>query len=173
MPISALSLFLAIYAMIRSRKLLSGLFLVVALVIAVPNLPTVGKMFPFQYRVAPIVFKDATVADVLQHIAKPNGGYPFWRFRVSTRALANRRVSLTLKQDSRLGEALDLLMKQADSRYEWNWHKSCGNEPSPLCASFFVSNGKVTDKSDFAVTVDRSRIIDVAAYDEEHGTIQP
>lgn len=162
-PLGVLAGFLGVIAAIRSSVAHAVPFLLVAIVIGVLNLPTVPRMFPLRHRVEPAFFTDAKVADVLHHIARSKPDAPYWRFHVSNQQLAYTRVTMTIPDNASLGETLDLVVAQTGASYTWNWHKACGNEPSPLCASFYFTNDVTRDRYDNELLIDRYAIMDSAA----------
>jgi hypothetical protein len=166
-PLAILAVFFGIYTLVRSRASHALPFGIVAVSIAMLNLPTVPKMFPLRYKVQPASFKDAKVADILQHIAQSNDDRPSWRFHVSDQHLGYTRVTMTIPDHASLSQALDLLMTETGASYTWNWHKFCGNEPSPLCASFYVSHDAYPSRDllDYKLLISRDNIFD----NSEHG----
>jgi len=171
--IAVVSSVFAVIAIVQSRRLTGVILIALALLIAVTNSPTVRKMFPLQDTVNANEFRDAKVAEVLLHIAKSNDEFPTWRFHVSTQRLAYSTVSMTIRPNATLEETLDELMVKSGAQYEWNWHKHCGNCPSPLCASFYVTTDDSIDQSDYDLLISRYEIFDSAAFNEEHERAKP
>jgi hypothetical protein len=142
--------------LICSQKRLSIAGAALAVVIAVLNLPTIPKMFPLRHTVQPGSFTNATVADVLHHIAESkHDTMPYWRFHVSDQQLACTPVNMAIPSNASLGETLNTLMAQAEATYTWTWHKNYGNESLPLCASFLVSRDSSRELADYELTIDR------------------
>ena len=169
MPVAVVSLLLALLAFCRSRRRISAILAVIVLVIAIPNIQTIPEMYPLRHPVKAANFQDTSVVDVLHHVARSKSDFPVWRFHIATHELAHQSVSITIPDDAKLGDTLDALVQQFGGDYQWNWHKHCGNEPSPLCASFYVSNGAQTERDDYVVFVDRHDVFDTAAISEDHG----
>ncbi len=168
-PVAVVSLLLAFFAFIRSRRLISSLLAIIAVLRTIPSISTVAEMFPLRQAVQAKEFQDPTVTDVLYHLAKSKSDFPVWRFHVSTQQIAYQRVSLTIPADARLGDTLNAIMQKIDGDYEWNWHKHCGNEPSPLCASFYISGNGPIERSDYALLIDRHEVFDILEFDHEDG----
>jgi len=111
------------------------------------NAPTIPKLYPLWHTVQPASFQDATVAEVLLHVAKSHDEEPRWRFFVSSEELALTRVTMTIPAGASLGEALDSLMAESGASYSWRWYKFCGNAPVPMRASFHVRYDDSRDPS--------------------------
>jgi hypothetical protein len=155
-PLAILAGLLAVAALIRSGIAAATAFGLLATLIAVLNLPTIPKMFPLRHTVHAATFTDATVADVLGHVAKSKREPPYWRFHVSDQMLAERRVRMTIPENASLADALHALMAETGASYVWNWHKFCGNEPSPLCASFYIADDASGDRDEYYLLIDRN-----------------
>jgi len=155
MPLAILATFLSIRGFIRSNGISAIAFGLIAIIIGILILPTIPKMFPLRHVVEPASFNNATVADVLRHIAKSKDDAPYWRFYVSRERLSGTRISMTIPPNSTLGEILDMLMTETGASYRWGWHKCCGNEPSPLCASFYISRDVDRDGHENVLLIDR------------------
>ena len=158
-PVGIVSLLLSVVAFRQSQKFVGTALLAIVAAIAVTNASTASKMFPLQRAVVPTEFRDATVAEVLFHVAKSNETYPGWRFHVSTEELANTRVSIDIEPNTTLEQTLASLMVQTSAHYDWNWHKSCGNSSTPVCASFYIHVGESHDRGEYAVLVELSRSV--------------
>jgi hypothetical protein len=93
---------------------------------------------PLRTRLSGVSFNNASIADVLSRISQQRVTMPYWRFFVSDKEAATKKLSLVIRDGCSLGEALDAIMTAGGYRYRWIWHKGCGNAPAPICASFYV-----------------------------------
>jgi len=92
---------------------------------------------PLRTRLSGMSFNNS-VADVFSRISQQRVTNPYWRFFVSDKEAATKKLSLVIRDGCPLGEALDAIMTAGGYRYRWVWHKGCGNAPAPICASFYV-----------------------------------
>lgn len=154
---------LSIVACLWSRRGEAIAFGLIAVMIAITISPTVPQMFPLRHDIEPASFINATMAEVLHHVAKSKKDHPSWRFFVSDQDFGYTRISVTIPEGESLRETLSRLMQMTGGSYTWNWHKCCGNEPSPLCASFHISGDGSIDRSEYDLMITENEIYDDAA----------
>ena len=108
-----------------------------ATLIAVPLVGMLPTALPTHFaRVEGAEFRAAPLEQVLEHLASQHPDVPYWRFELSTAALADQPTTVAIPPGCRLGRALDLVATAAGCEYDWHWFKGCGNAPSPLRAGF-------------------------------------
>ena len=140
------------------RRVVSISLVTLAVAMSVSQAGTVAQVDPFQSRVEPTTFANATVTDVLHHISKSRDARPYWRFHIATQELADTRVSMTIGENHDLGQVLATLTEQLDAKYRWHWHKSCGSEVAPFRAVFSVSNKSGDEPPHGVIWIDRDSV---------------
>jgi hypothetical protein len=151
--------YLAVTARTRSVRWITSAGAVVMAALFLLSLP---ETLPLQARVRGARFVDASVAEVLQHIARQRTTAPYWRFYVVDEATSRRRVAVALREGGSLREALDAVAGASGCEYRWNWHKLCGNEPRPLCAEFRFrqAGAPIADPWDWILLIDRHGVLE-------------
>ena len=148
----------ATYATIQRRIPEAVLFGFIGLVIAAINLPTVFQMFPLQQPVRAATFQDVTIAEVLHHAAQSKDNRPYWKFSVSDRKLAEKRINFTIPPGTSLEDVLETLKADAGVSYRWNWFSPCGMTTQPAFAHFHITNGPSDVRDEYEVMIDRNGI---------------
>lgn len=105
----------------------------------VPFLLMFPTVFPMQLaHVREAHYADAPLFKVLQDISLQKDEDPYWRFHIEDKELAQSKITVNIPKGCRLGTALTLITGSAGCEMRWTWHKGCGNEWSPICASFYI-----------------------------------
>jgi len=127
----------------------------------VPFVLMVPTVYPMQFaRLQAGHYENVPLVKVLSDISLQKANSPYWRFHIEDRELAEKRISVDLPDGCRLGEAMKLIAERSNCEMKWNWHKFCGNEPSPICASIcFLRHGADLEKFwDTNVMIERDSI---------------
>jgi hypothetical protein len=111
---------------------------------------------PLNQRIAGARFEQASLAEVLAHIARQRQKTPSWRFYVYDEELANGTVSLEIPDGCTLEEALEIVCGSVKGEYEWHWFKTCGHSASPDSARFHLRPaGAEMSRNDHVLHVSR------------------
>jgi hypothetical protein len=152
---ASLNLFFFVLLVVRRRKgrLLFLTLAAVFLIVLVVRLPV---LFPLRTHIRGRAFHDAPLERVLQHISAQRQEWPRWRFEVYDERAAKETVTVTIPQNCTLRQALDCIAQAIQCDYDWVWHKACGNEPTPGCATFRLwrPGNTITSLSDYFLFVD-------------------
>jgi hypothetical protein len=135
-------------------------FLAVALIPLTFLLVKLPILYPLRTHLKGGAFQSVPLATVLQHISEQKPDVPIWRFEVYDKKAAESLITVTLPDSCTLQQVLDRVAECVQCDYDWCWHKCCGNEPSPGCATFRLRGrgSTLASLSEYYLFVEQDRV---------------